>query len=97
METNSLIDTPTDINTTKNGSEENEEDPFYETPLISQTARRIDANDNNTSTKNSRLNLRQASKSHLNDPQSTSSRYLLEKPEGLQSMSIYYYIMCKMI
>ncbi len=81
-----LMDTPSDMNSTKNGIEDNEEDGFYTLPNS-----KIENNNTNSEnhmpsmTRTSRLNLRQSSKSNfINDAQLlTSSSNHLDKLPGL--------------
>ncbi len=80
------MDTPSDMNSTKNGIEDNEEDGFYTLPN-SKTENNHTNSENNMPSilRNSRLNLRQSSKSNfINDAQLlTSSSNHLDKIPGL--------------
>ena len=76
------METPSDINSTKNGLEDNEEDGFY----TSANSKTENNNEHHMPSmiRNSKLNLRQSSKSNfINDGQLTSSSNQLDKIPGL--------------
>ena len=78
------MDTPSDINSTKNGLEDNEEDGSYTTSDSKTENNNINENSMPSMIRNSKLDLRQSSKSNImNDGQLTSSSSQLDKIQGL--------------
>jgi hypothetical protein len=78
------MDTPSDINSTKNGLEDNEEDGSYTTSDSKTENNNINENSMPSMIRNSKLDLRQSSKSNImNDGQLTSSSSQLDKIPGL--------------